>query len=394
MIDLQIGKKYLRFFLKNLKTRHVILIGGRRSAKSYSVYKFLTLRAMGKDPLHIMVVAASFPATQLAIKDFQNATGLQVEGSTLLGQHCKLPNGSVIQFKSYDVGTKAQGDSCDIMVCEEALNIDEQVLNVALLGVRRQTYFIMNPTKGGFIDKYINEDKSNLLVTTFKDNPYLGEEQISEFELMKEKALSPTASPLDMYNYKVYYCGEFGDMGGKVFPVIYRCTDKEYLNLPVIESLGLDFGFVDGGDNTVLMGVKIQNNCLYIHQYLNTKNLSNNEALAHKIADCGFDCYTTIFADYGGIGKERIKKLCSAGDYTWTDPDICRGFNIINAKKGRVIDGLQRILQFDKILITESSQQARTEFSNYELGPEGEEVSKHQNTVDAVRYAVNGYHLL
>ena len=170
MVDLQIGKKYLRFFLKNLKTRHVVLIGGRRSAKSFSVYKFLTLRAMGKDPLHIMVVAASFPATQLAIKDFQQATGLEVEGSTLMGMHCKLPNGSVIQFKSYDVGTKAQGDSCDIMVCEEALNIPEQVLNVALLGVRRQTYFIMNPTRGGFIDKYILPDKSNLLKTTFKDN--------------------------------------------------------------------------------------------------------------------------------------------------------------------------------------------------------------------------------
>lgn len=394
MVDLQIGKKYLRFFLKNLKTRHVVLIGGRRSAKSFSVYKFLTLRAMGKDPLHIMVVAASFPATQLAIKDFQQATGLEVEGSTLMGMHCKLPNGSVFQFKSYDQGTKAQGDSCDIMVCEEALNIDEQVLNVAMLGVRRQIYMVMNPTRGGFIDKYILPDKSNLLKTTFKDNPFLGEAQIEEFELMRKRALSPTASPLDIYNYKVYFCGEFADMGGKVFPMLYRCTDEEYENLHTPECLGMDFGWVDGGDQTVLIGIKIFENCLYIKQYLNSKHLSNNEALAYKIVDCGFDCFTPIFADYSSMGKERIKKLCSAGDGEWTDPDICRGFNIMNAKKGRVIDGLNKMLQFDKILITESSEDTRVEFGNYELGPEGEEKSKHQNTVDATRYAVCSYQLL
>ena len=385
MIDLQIGKKYLRFFLKNLKTRHVILIGGRRSAKSYSVYKFLTLRAMGKDPLHIMVVAASFPATQLAIKDFQNATGLQVEGSTLMGQHCKLPNGSVIQFKSYDVGTKAQGDSCDIMVCEEALNIDEQVLNVALLGVRRQTYFIMNPTKGGFIDKYINEDKSNLLVTTFKDNPYLGEEQISEFELMKEKALSPTASPIDKFNYNVYYKGEFSEMSGKIFKIVHNITDEEFDNIPVQPAYGMDFGWTDGNDETTLVAVKIYNNNLYAKELLYSKGLANDKQLALTLYDLGFDCYDTIVADVGGMGKTRIINLCTAGNYEWTEPEISKGFNIVNAKKTRIIDGIQEMLNCDGIYISESSTHLRTELDNYEL-KDGTASGK-DHAIDALRYA-------
>lgn len=391
MIDLQIGRKYLRFFLRNLKTRHVLLCGSRRSGKSWSLFKFMALRASGKDPISVMVVSASFPATQLAIKDFQMATGLTVEGSTQLGQHCKLPNGSIFQFKSYDQPQKSQGDHADYLIAEEFLNIDPQILNVALLGIRKQAYFVFNPTRGGIIDRYLLPDKSNMLITTYKDNPFLGPEQIEEFKLMEEKAMSPTASPLDTYNYRVYCKGEFAEMGGRIFPILYKCTDEEYDNIHSKECLGLDFGYVDGGDNTVLMGVKIFENCLYIKQYLNSKNLANNEALAHRIADCGFDCYSPIFADYGGCGKERIKKLCSAGDYTWTDPDICKGFDIRNAKKGRVVDGLNKMLQFDKILLTESSEAAREEFARYELGPEGEEKSKHQNAVDAARYAVCSY---
>lgn len=394
MADLNIAPKYAKFFLKNLNTRHVLLCGSRRSAKSYNVFKWNTLRALGKDPLHIIVCTASFPATKLAISDFQDSTGIQVNGSVLTGYTARLPNGSIIQFMSFDRPTKAQGSHCDIAIIEEALNIDPEILSVFLLGVRKQAYFVFNPTRGGIIDEYIREDKSNLLVTTYKDNPYLLPEQIEEFTKMEKKAMSPTASPLDIYHYKVYCKGEFSEMGGKVFPVLYKCTDEFYDNLMVQEALGMDFGWTDSGDSTVLMGIKIFQNCLYVKQYINEKNLANNETLAHRIADCGFTCYNPIFADYGGCGGERIKKLCSAGDYTWTDPDICRGFDVRNAKKGKVVDGLNRMLQYDKIIITESSEDARTEFGNYELGPEGEEVSKHQNCVDATRYAVNSYGLL
>lgn len=391
MVDLQIGKKYLRFFLKNLKTRHVVLIGGRRSAKSFSVYKFLTLRAMGKDPLHIMVVAASFPATQLAIKDFQQATGLEVEGSTLMGMHCKLPNGSIIQFKSYDVGTKAQGDSCDIMVCEEALNIPEQVLNVALLGVRRQTYFIMNPTRGGFIDKYILPDKSNMLQTTFKDNPFLGEALIEEFELMKEKALSPTASILDQYNYRVYYLGEFSDMAGKVFNIVYSVTDEDYDTIPAPELKAMDFGFVNSKDNTTLVGVKLYNNCIYAREYFTSNQLANNKDLAWTLRDLHISAYEPIVCDYGGMGAEKIKVLASANYGEWSEPELREGFNCVNAKKLRVVDSLNKILNYDKIFVTNTSTTLRSEMDKYELKADGTEASKHENCISAMRYAVISY---
>lgn len=389
MKDLTISPTYLKFFLRNLKTRHVLLIGGRRSGKSWSLFKFLFLRASGKDPLHVMVVSASFPSTQLAIKDFMQSTGLTVEGSTLHGMHCKLPNGSLFQFKSYDQPQKSQGDHCDIMVCEEALNIDEQIINVASLGVRKQIYFVMNPTKGGFINKYILEDKSNLLITTYKDNPYLLPQQLEEFELMKEKAQSPTASVLDIYNWKVYGCGEFSEMSGSVFKIVHNITDEEFDKLPVPVVYGMDFGWTDGNDETTLVAVKIFENNLYAKEMLYSKELANDKKLAMAIHNLGIDCFDTIVADVGGMGKTRIYNLSTAGNYEWTEPEISKGFAIVNARKPRVIDGIQEMLNCDSINVTTSSIHLRAEMDNYRL-EEGVTKGK-DHLIDAFRYAFSYY---
>lgn len=82
-----------------------------------------------------------------------------------------------------------------------------------------------------------------------------------------------------------------------------------------------------------------------------------------------------------------MKMLATANDGQWTESPINKGFNIQNARKRRVVDGLQRLLQYDKIIFTEESTDAKREFEDYEIGPEGEETSKHQNCVDAVRYS-------
>lgn len=385
MKDLTISPTYLKFFLRNLKTRHVLLCGSRRSGKSFSMFKWILLRSLGVDPIHTIVCTASFPATTLAIKDFQDSTGLVVQGSALHGMHVKLPNGSLIQFKSYDIPTKAQGDSCDYLVVEEALNIPEQILNVALLGVRKQAYFVFNPTRSGVIDKYILDDKSNFLKTTFKDNPYLPQSQIDEFELMKTKALSPNASPIDKFNFAVYYKGEFSEMSGKVFKIIHNITDDEFDKIPVQAAYGMDFGWTDCNDETTLIAVKLWNNNLYAREILYSKGLANDKKLAMTLYELGFDCYDTIVADVGGMGKTRIYNLSTAGNYEWTEPEISKGFAIVNAKKTRIIDGIQEMLNCDGIYVTESSTHLRTELDKYELKDGATQGKDH--AIDAMRYA-------
>ena len=389
-----IGKTYLKFFVRNIESRWTLLCGGRRSGKSFAIYKWLHILASGQ-PKVVGVVAASFPALQNAISDFQRATGLAVNGNTIYGYSTRLSNGSLFQFKSYDDPTKCQGSTFDILYLEEGLNISEEIVSTLSMSVTGQIFTAFNPTKSGWITKYIAKDKSNFLVTTFKDNPWLTQEQIQEFEDIKERAMKPTASILDTYNYKVYYCGEFSDMAGKVFRVVHSISDEDYGKVPASELYGLDFGWVnsDQTDATALIGCKIHDGKVYYKQYIYSSHLANNKDLALRMAECGLDVYSPVVADYGGLGASRIRALVTAEDCSWTESSISAGFSVQNAQKGKVIDGLNRMLQYD-IYVTDTSYELRSEFDNYELNKEGKAVSGAlDHGIDACRYATTSYYL-
>lgn len=386
-MELGISKKYLKFFINNIDSRYVVIQGSRRSAKSFSIYKFLYFISLGKEREVVLVVCDSYPALQNSIQDFQIACNATVENNQILGYHYRLPNGSLFQFKSFDEFTKAQGTSCTILFCEEALRIKEEIITTLSMSCTKQIYFAYNPTKKSFLDKYINKDKSNFLHTTYLDNKWLTPEQISEFEGIRDRALKPTATVLDRYAYKVYVLGEFSSMAGKVFKEIWNCTDDEYNDIRATEVYGLDFGFVDNNDKTVLVGAKIFNNCLYLKEYIFSNTLSKDKDLAWAMVDVGITPYDVIAADYAGMGKSRLTNLITANNGEWAENPINKGFNISNAVKGRVIDGIQKMQQFERIYVTENSVNMREEFDRYELNEEGKEVSKHQNTIDAARYA-------
>lgn len=391
---LGIGKKYLKFFVDTNKERWVVLQGGRRSGKSFAVYHWLHFLASGS-PVTIMVVAASFPALQLAMNDFARATGLTVTGSLMLGYSCTLTNGSKFLFRSFDSYEKAQGSTADYLYLEECLNIPEEIVSVLAMSVTKQIFCAYNPTKTSYVDKYIKKDKSNYLKTTFKDNPYLTEAQVQEFEEMKRRALLPTASVLEQYQYTTYYLGDFGSMSGKVFKVVYTCTEDEYKQVPASELYSLDFGFTANiqSDETALAGIKIHDGKLWLHEYLYSTALVNDEDLALAMAGLGLDVYSQLIGDYGGLGATRIRALATAGDYTWTDPRISSGFTIANAKKLKIIDGLLRMLQYE-IHVTETSVNFRKELDNYELtDTQKPKNGLHDHLIACARYGVSSYHM-
>lgn len=383
-----ISKKYLRFFIFNNESRYVIIQGSRRSAKSFSVYKWLYFISSGKDIEQNLIVCASYPALQNAIQDFQRATGLVVEGSQIMGYHATMDNGSTFQFKAFDSYEKAQGTSCTRLFVEESLNVDENIVTTLSMSASKQIFFAYNPTKKSYLNKYINDEKTNFLKTTYLDNPYLPPEQIAEFENIRNVAMSPTSTALQRYAYQVYVLGEFSSMAGKVFMEIYKCSDDEYSNIPAKEYYGLDFGFVDNKDRTAMVGIKIFDNVLYIKQYIYSGELTKDYELAKELSNCGVTRYDYLFCDYGGMGKTRINTLITADNGKWMEPELCGGFQCLNAVKGKIIDGIQRMLQFDRIVITKTSHALEDEMDNYELNEEGKPKGT-DHLIDAARYVTN-----
>lgn len=386
---LDINPTYLKFFIKNNDERYLLLQGGRRSGKSISVFQWITFKLLCERK-ECCVMCSTYPAAMNAVKDFQLATGMAVNGNQIYGQCCIFPNGSIIYFKAFDIPTKAQGTYCDYAIVEEALNIDEKIFSVFAMSIREQVYFLYNPTRTAWVDRYLAPDNHNYLKTTFKDNPYLQPEQLEEFRIIKEKAQSPTATIWDQYAYQVYYLGNFSEMSGKVFAQIYTCTDQEFDKVPAPIYSGIDFGFQIGQDPTAMVQIKVWQNRLYARELIYDNTLTNDKDLAFKLVGFGYTYQDVISCDHGGPGKTRINNLVTAGNYTWTEEGINKGFNCVSANKTRVIDGLQSLLQLDKIIVTESSRNLHNELDEYELDTNGKSKGA-DHLIDCIRYSYNYY---
>lgn len=391
---LGIPLKYLRFFVNTNRERYVLLQGSRRSGKSVSVHKWLWFLASA-EPVIVLYVCATYPALQNCIQDFQFATGLQVTGNNILGYSVRLNNGTIIKFASYDIPQKAQGVTADYLICEECLNIDYDILSVLLMSVRKQVFLLFNPTKNSpIIENFVKKDGSNLLKTTYQDNPYLPKEQIEEFERMRDKALSPTATTMDKYRYQVYVLGNFADFTGKVFSKIGEIGDDEFDKIDATPIYSMDFGFLEQKDFTTCVAVKIKDNNIYAKELVyDNGNMQSDLNLAYRLRELGINEYAQCVGDYGGMGATRIHNLVTAADMTWTDPFVARGFTVANAKKGKVIDGIQTMLNYDNIYVTTNSHNLRREMENYELDEKGKPHGS-DHAVDALRYGVCSYHLV
>lgn len=391
MSTLPFSQTYANFFARSAEERHVFLRGGRRSGKTFATARHLNILATvmlasGRvKSLTILTATYQYPQLQATIKDFEQAINLTVTGSNIDGLSAHTHGGRVLwQFRAFDDYTKTQGTQCDYLFINEAVNMPEPIAMTLAMSARLQIFYNYNPTKSFFGEKLINGN--NLLVTTWRDNDYLTEAQRAEFEAIKERAQRPNATLFDEYQYQVYYLGNHAKMVGAVFTALEYCDDATYRDIPAVEVLGLDFGFATSGDPTVLVGVKYHDSRIYVKEYIYERGLTSDKELAQRIVACGFNYATPIVGDYGGMGRGRMDSLITADNGKWAEPELRRGFSIVNAPKGGIMDGLSQMLAADAVVITTSSVNARNEFERYELNEQQKPVGD-DHAIDAARYA-------
>lgn len=363
----------------------ILMQGGRRTGKTFSTFQLLNALGVLASRLKILVVCGSYPQLQATMEDFTDCIGVAINGNIVNGYSAHTNADTLWQFRNFDTKEKAQGTKCDIMFVNEAVNVDEEVFNTLKVGVRWFSILNYNPTKKCYVQRLVDADGGNLLTTTCHDNPHLTAEQMKEFESIKERAQRPTATNFDRYMYEVYYLGNFSSVSGSVFREIGRMTKSEYDQIPAHEVLGMDFGFATDGDPTTLVGCKVYQRHIYLHQYIYERGLTSDMELANRLVALGFNKYTEIKADYGGMGKGRIHNLFTAENGTWTG-DIAGGFSVTNAVKTTIMDGISQMLSLDGITITDESEFMREEFEQYTFD-EGGKPHGSDHAIDASRYA-------
>ena len=233
-----------------------ISMGGSRSGKTYNFVKWALLQTyFGKFDLSI--IAPSHKTLELgAFADVRDIFTKYVPDVEIPKRPTYIEvNGSRWQFEVVTSENEAKRNRGNVFI-NEADGIPVEVANI--IGRASGRKFIdFNPVKRFWAHKYINEDQSNLLVSTWQDNPYLSANQLQWFEDLRKFGENAEQGSPERYAYDVYYLGDYSLMGGKAFDItdfdmIDEAPKCDYYISYSDTSLG------DGGDfwATLLFGVK------------------------------------------------------------------------------------------------------------------------------------------
>lgn len=364
---------YFKHFKKCAKNREraVVLKGSSRSAKTFSVDQWFYYMALKGVKFELTIVGHSIPF----LRDGVYNTFKQIAPNEKFIKNpfsVKIKNADIL-FRSFKDEDDAKGAERDYLYVNECNHIDKAIIEQLVMRTRICSFFDFNPTKHFWIDEYSTPE--NTLSTTFKDNPFLSEAQLENFERIKERALRPTASAYDKYLYSVYYLGEYGDMSGNVFSQIEEINDDKYLEVVGKKKLYcLDFGFSEDPCALVELSYNKKINKYVASQKLYKKGL-NDFKLAQIIASLAKDD-EIIVCDWGAGGDARISNLFELTGLSFAravkgDGSIKNGVELINSKEFLL-----------------HGQDINREFKGYEF-KDGEFIDKDNHTVDAVRYGMD-----
>lgn len=236
--------------------------GGSRSGKTYNFLEWAYLQTrLGKFNLNI--IAPSFKMLEFgAFSDIKRilsefAPDIHIpERPTKLNLH-----GSEWIFEVVVSENEAKRNRDNVFV-NEADGIPEIVAN--LLGRASGRKFIdYNPVKKFWASDKINTEGTNILRSTWKDNPYLTDNQLKWFYDLKKNGENAEEGSPEYYAYHVYYLGEYSLLSGKAyelsdFDIIDEVPEKfDYMISYSDPSLGV------GADYFASLLFGIKNNIVY-----------------------------------------------------------------------------------------------------------------------------------
>lgn len=367
------------------KARYKVLYGGRGSAKSWSVARYLVAKAAWL-PLRILCTREM----QNSIKDSVYRLLLdQIEYLKLEKYYVATKDsikgiyGSEFLFKGlrHNISEIKSTEGIDIVWVEEAEKVIEDSWSVLIPTIRKNDSEIIvtfNPEeeKSATRKRFVISPPPDAAVAevNFTDNPWFPEVLRREMEYDKK---------VDFEKYEHVWCGK-----PKKYAIAVIFKNKvfvEEFETPTDVQLyfGADFGF--SNDPSVLGRMFIQNNCLYI----------DYEAYAVGIEIDELERF------YDMVPDSRKWKITADSARPDTISYLSqRQFNIVGSEKGKgsVEDGIEFLRSFEKIIIHPRCRGAIDNFTNYKWKQDRhtEEIlpipaAGSDHWPDTARYALESY---
>tara|TARA_R100000544_G_scaffold37136_1_gene27315 strand:- start:88 stop:1521 length:1434 start_codon:yes stop_codon:yes gene_type:complete len=298
----------------------------------------------------VSVVAESIPHLRRgAIRDFLKIMGWLNNSVDMFNKSTltyTFPNGSQIEFFSADQPDKLRGGRRDVLFINECNNISFESYQQLSIRCREFIYLDYNPTAAFWVHTELkDEEDSDFLILTYKDNEALEQSIINEFE----KAIKKAETSDYWKNWvNVYVYGIIGSLEGVIFN-----NWKTIDSIPESAELlgyGQDYGFTN--DPTTLVALYRWDGKIIWKELIYRKGMSNS-ALAKEMKGLGIGNYKPVVAD-----SAEPKTIAELKSY---------GFNIKGAKKGA--DSIKHgiaLLQDYEMLITSDSLNLIKELRHYQ----------------------------
>ncbi len=221
--------KFSRFLDK--ENDWTILEGGSRSGKTYNFLLWAFMQTF-KKRFDLSIIAPSYKMLELGsfvdVKEILTrfAPDIKIpERATKID----LYNGSRWVFEVVTDENEAKRNRDNVFV-NEGDGIKEEV--AMILGRAKGRKFVdFNPVKKFWVHKLIKEDESNIMRSTWQENPFLTKNQLDWFRMLKERGENAEEGSPERYAYEVYYLGNYSLLSGKAyefedFDIIDRAPER------------------------------------------------------------------------------------------------------------------------------------------------------------------------
>lgn len=365
-------EKLLAAFV-NPRIRGIASKGGTRSSKTWSTLQLLHLLCINSEkPLVISCVAATLPMVKRGmLRDYKQMLLAENEWdeNAFNKSECTYTytNGCMIEFFGVDNASKVHGSARDILFVNEAQTIPREIFRQLDIRTRKKVIIDFNPVRKFWGETEFVGDRYLTIHSTYKDNPYLSEEQVSAIEKNQN----------DANWWRVYGEGETGGVEGNVYPEYEVIEDMPETFTG--RCLGLDFGFVN--DPTAIVDIRFQGWDLYVDLLCYETGLLNA-----NIAE-----YLTV------NGINRIVTVCDNAEQKSIVELQQKRVKAMPCIKGRgsVAGGIAQVKQF-KLHITKRSVKLLDELDNYKWIKDestdtytNEPIDAWNHALDAMRYGVD-----
>jgi phage terminase large subunit len=353
--------------LQRLAHRFNQFQGGTRSGKTYTILQFIAIMCYTSAVPIVWRAFRKYSAThsKSTIPDFEAILiSMAIPFKVNKTDKVYTLGKSLVCFDGCDDPQKLRGVTQDYAYINEANELTEE--DFSQINFRTRQYLVLdfNPSMlHHWIYQLRTQQPDDVAVyySTFRDNPFLGEEQ--RRAILALKHTNPA-------RWRVYGLGEKATAEESIYPLWEpftfwpdRCKDRVF---------GLDFGMTVP---TALVEVSVADNELYAQQHLYETNVTTSQLIARIRNVVG---KATVYCD--AAEPDRIAELQAAG---------------INATKGRkdVQAGISYV-QGKAIRIHATSNNLQSEINGYAWQRNratnqllDEPVKTNDHALDALRYA-------